>query len=139
MGTLDMAEILLDAYHLADQINESEEVQAYLNLRKKLKEDPEAQKLIREFQKLKERYEEAQRFGIFHPNYHESKNQAESFLKQMRAHPVIGSFLEAEEKLDHLLYQVSSMIARSVSESVKVPVNDMGKGSKKGRKACGDR
>jgi hypothetical protein len=51
--------------------------------------------------------------------------------------PSIRAFLEAEEKLDQLLHAVSLTIARSVSESVKVPSNDPEPGVKKVRHACG--
>ncbi len=139
MGTLDMSEILLDAYHLADQINESEEVKNYLTLKKRMREDPEAQKMIREFQQIKESFEEAKRFGIFHPNYHEVKDRAENYQKKMRSHPVIGAFLDAERKLDLLLYEVSSLIARSVSESIKVPGNELNPGKKRVQGSCGCR
>ncbi|SFI99006.1 Cell fate regulator YlbF, YheA/YmcA/DUF963 family (controls sporulation, competence, biofilm development) [Thermoflavimicrobium dichotomicum] len=118
-----MSEILMDAYHLADQINESEEVKNYLQLKKKLQENEEAQRLIKEFQRVKSLYEEAQRFGIFHPNYHEAKEKAERFQKKLRQHPLISAYLEAEEKLDQLLYEVSATIAHSISETIKVPSN----------------
>lgn len=136
MGTLDMTEILLDAYQLADQINESEEVKTYLHCQKRVQEDPEAQTIIREFQKVKELFAEAQRFGRFHPNYHEAKEQAQSYQKKMRTHPVIGAYLEAEEKLDRLLHEVSLTIAHAVSESIKVPGNETEAGVKK-RRSCG--
>lgn len=124
METLDMASILLEAYQLADKINESPEVKEYLRTKQRLNEDPEAQKLIREFHKVKDLYEEAQRFGIFHPNYHEAKEQAMVWQEKIRMHPTIHSFLKAEEQLDQLLHEVSLTIAHSVSDSVKVPAND---------------
>jgi cell fate (sporulation/competence/biofilm development) regulator YlbF (YheA/YmcA/DUF963 family) len=139
MGSLDMAQLLLEAYELADSINESEEVKRYLACKKRLEEDPEAQSLIRKFQKIKELYEEAKRFGIFHPNYHEAKEQAEAFRNTMRSHPVIRDYLEAEERLDQLLYAVSLTIAHSVSDSIKVPANDPVDGVKKARRqSCRD-
>jgi len=137
METLDMSEILMDVYQLADEINRSEEVKAYLACKKKMQQDPEAQKLIREFQRVKELYKEAQRFGIFHPNYHEAKEKAEAFQKKLCTHPTICAYLEAEEKLDELLYHVSLTIARAVSPSVKVPANDLEPGVKKWRRPCG--
>ncbi|WP_232330819.1 MULTISPECIES: YlbF family regulator [Thermoactinomyces] len=137
MNTLDMTEILLAAYRLADQINNSQEVQHYLECKKRMEEDPEAQKMIREFQKLKDRYEEAQRFGIFHPNYHEAKEAALSYQKKLRQYPVVRDCFEAEERLDQLLHAVSLTIARSVSPSIKVPGNDPEPGVKKLRRACG--
>jgi cell fate (sporulation/competence/biofilm development) regulator YlbF (YheA/YmcA/DUF963 family) len=133
MGTFDMTEILLDAYQLADQINQSKEVQNYLFLQKQVKESAEAQKLMQEFQKAKQLYEEAQRFGIFHPNYHEAKERGEIVQQKLRSHPILGAYLLAEEKIDQLLYQVSSMIARSVSDSIKVPVNDAKRSIKEGK------
>jgi cell fate (sporulation/competence/biofilm development) regulator YlbF (YheA/YmcA/DUF963 family) len=137
METLDMSEILQDAYRLADLIVESEEVRSYLRLKKQMEEDPDAQRLIREFQKMKELYEEAQRFGIFHPNYHEAKEKADAFRRELRSHPVIGAYLEAEEELDRLLHEVSLILARSVSDAIKVPANDPEPGVRRARKSCG--
>lgn len=137
MESLDMTEILLDAYRLADQINESEEVKQYLVLQQQLQADPEAQRFIVQFQQVKERYAEAQRFGIFHPNYHQAKEEARVYQEQMRHHPLIGDFLEAEERLNQLLFQVSSLIANSVSDTIKVP-SDNPQVGKKAKKKCGD-
>ncbi|TCS95016.1 YlbF family regulator [Hazenella coriacea] len=127
MQTLDMTEILLEAYQLADHIKESNEVNHYLACKKRLEEDLEAQKIIQGFQKMKERLEEVQRFGIFHPEYHQVKEEAQVYQERMLAHSIIGDYLEAEKNLDHLLYEVSSMIAHSVSDSIKVPVNEQKK------------
>ncbi|SFX45401.1 Cell fate regulator YlbF, YheA/YmcA/DUF963 family (controls sporulation, competence, biofilm development) [Thermoactinomyces sp. DSM 45891] len=122
MKTIDMTELLSDAYDLADEINKSHEVQCYLNSQAELQEDAEAQKLIREFQKQKELYEETKRFGIFHPNYHEAKQKIEEVQTQLRNNLVIRQFLEAEERLDQLLYQISSTIAKSVSHQIHIPI-----------------
>lgn len=122
-GSLDMSEILLDAYHLADQINESDEVKHYLRLQQELQQSHEAKKLIEQFQKAKELYEETQRFGIFHPDYQEAKEKVKNTYEKLQTHPLIGSFLEAEDRLDQLLYQVSVTIAHAVSKSIKVPTN----------------
>ncbi|MFC7441320.1 YlbF family regulator [Laceyella putida] len=137
METLDMTELLLGAYKLADKINESEEVKRYLECQRRLQEDEEAQRIIKEFQQIKDRYEEAKRFGIFHPNYHEAKEAAFRYQKEMRNHATIRAFLKAEEELDSLLHEVSLMIAQAVSDSIKVPANDPEPGVKKARPQCG--
>lgn len=124
METLDTTELLLGAYQLADQINESDEVKRYLECRRRLQKDPEAQRIIKEFQQIKDQYEEAKRFGIFHPNYHEAKEKALNFQKEMHNHPTIRAFLKAEEELDSLLHEISVVIAHAVSDSIKVPAND---------------
>ena len=78
-----MTDILLDAYQLADMIQESEEVACYLELKKRLQEDQEAQELIYLFQKKKELVEECQRFGHYHPDFRDAKNKARDFQKKM--------------------------------------------------------
>lgn len=118
-----MSEVLMMTYELADEINDSEEVKEYLACKQKLENDLEAQKLIQEFQQIKELYQETQRFGIFHPDYHTAKEKAEMFQEKLRTHPVIGAFLKAEDRLDELLYQVSLTLAQSISPSIKVPTN----------------
>lgn len=135
MKTIDMTELLSDAYQLADEINKSQEVQDYLCSQRKLQEDPEAQRLIWEFQKKKELYEETKRFGIFHPNYHEAKQEAEGFYEQLRNNPLIREFLDAEEKLDRLLYQISHTIAKSVSNQIHIPIPQQ-RTLKQLRKSC---
>ncbi len=121
MATLDMSTILLQAYQLADEINESHEVKEYLNAKHKLDQDPEAQKLIQEFNKAKSKFEEARRFGRYHPDYQETKEQAMALVKKVQEYPSVHACLEKEKRLDQLLHQVSLTIAHSVSKSVKVP------------------
>lgn len=137
MQTFDMTEILLEAYQLADHIKDSHEVNRYLACKKKLEEDQEAQKIIKEFQKIKERFGEVQRFGIFHPEYHKVKEEAQIYQQRMLDHSIIQDYLDAEKKLDHLLYEVSSMIAHSVSDSIKVPANEQKNPKKSIGRKCG--
>ncbi|MFD1396594.1 YlbF family regulator [Kroppenstedtia eburnea] len=140
MQSLDMTELLLEAYRLADQINDSKEVKRYLELKRKIAEDPTAQSLIKEFQKKKDVFEDCQRFGHFHPDYHAAKKEAQQFRRAMKDHPLIGEYLELEEWLDHLLAEVSRRIARAVSDTVKVPINDpreLRKANRNRRNHCG--
>ncbi len=123
MASLDMTDILLDAYQLADAIKSSEEMVRYLEVKKRLEEDQEAQRLIRLFKEKKEKFEECQRFGHFHPDYHDAKKKAHAFQKEMIKYPVIREYLDAEQALDLLLAEVSRTIAYSVSKTIKVPVN----------------
>lgn len=89
-----------------------------------MERDESAQKLIREFQKKKELFEEAKRFGHFHPDYHKAKREARLFKREMEKHPVIGAYLKAEHELDELLFHVSKTIAHAVSPTIKIPSND---------------
>jgi cell fate (sporulation/competence/biofilm development) regulator YlbF (YheA/YmcA/DUF963 family) len=121
MKSLDMYELIDAAHQLADHINQSNEVISYLGLKKTLESDKEAQLLLVAFGKVKEDFEETKRFGIFHPNYHEAKEKMEHSQEQLRTHPIIGEYLQAEQAVEQLLYQVSVQVANSVSETIKVP------------------
>lgn len=119
-----MDEVLSDISQLAERINQSHEAHEYARAHQAMKHDIQAQKLIRRFRIIKDEYEEAQRFGIFHPNYHETKEKAKQFQQSMEQHPTIAAFYHAERQLDYLLHQVSLMLAQSVSDSIKVPSNE---------------
>lgn len=114
-------DLFTDVMELAELICQSGEAQDYLQCKSQLAEDGEATKQIIRFQKIKENYEEAQRFGRFHPNYHEAKKEAQLYQKEMFQHPVIRAYVESEKNLDKLLYEVSFTIAQAVSDEVMVP------------------
>lgn len=124
MASLDMLEVLQEAYDISDSIINSELVARYLEKKRIMEQDKSAQKLIREFQKKKALFEEAKRFGHFHPDYHKAKKEARLFKREMEKHPVIGAYLKAEHELDELLFHVSKTIAHAVSPTIKVAAND---------------
>lgn len=72
----------------------------------------------------KELFEETQRFGHFHPNFHEAKEQVEAVQREMEQIEAVWRFKDAENNLDQMLYEMSELIAHSVSESIKVPSNN---------------
>ncbi|KIL41152.1 regulator [Gordoniibacillus kamchatkensis] len=123
--TLDMAAILMQAYEVGDLINRSQEAADFLYWKQVMEQDPEAQRLIRELEKMKELFEETQRFGHYHPNYHEALDKVRAVERKLDGIPSVARYKEAEDRLDELLYSVSETIAKSVSESIKVPSNKL--------------
>lgn len=121
---LDMSTLLLEAYDLGDRINGSAEVVDYLYWKRRMKEDAEVHRLVREFQRYKDKFEECERFGHFHPDYHAAMDAVRDFQAKMDAHETIRRFKEAESRLDDLLHSVTKMIARSISETIKTPGAD---------------
>lgn len=124
-SALDMSAVLLRAYELGDMILASREVADYLRGRKMVAEDAAAQGLIRRLGQKKDLFEECQRFGHFHPEYHKALNEVEQVQKELDALPSVTFFKNAEDELDELLYEVSASIAYSVSDTVKVPSNKL--------------
>ncbi|WP_438446736.1 YlbF family regulator [Gorillibacterium sp. sgz5001074] len=122
---LDMSALLLGAYELGDMILASGEAADYLQWKKAMAEDPAAQELIRKLQKQKDLFEECQRFGHFHPEYHKAMDAVRAVQEELDGVESVRRFKEAEERLDDLLYEVSETIARSVSDSIKVPTNKL--------------
>ncbi|MFK7695273.1 YlbF family regulator [Paenibacillus sp. HJGM_3] len=121
---LDVTELLSQAYELGDLINGSAEVADYAYWKQQLEADAVAQAALRRFGQLKERFAETERFGHFHPNYHEAMDAAKAAELELEQIESIRRFKEAEARLDELLYTVSETIAYAVSDSIKVPSNN---------------
>ena len=116
-----MAALLLKAYELGDMINRSADAADYAYWKAQLKRDEEAQALIRRFRKAKERFEECSRFGRFHPDYDEAKREAFELKRRLDACDTVRRFREAEQAVDDMLHEIAVLIARAVSDDIKVP------------------
>lgn len=122
--TLDMASLLPAACELGDAILNCRETAEYLRWKREMENDEDARRLMAEMRRRKERFAECERFGHFHPEYHKALEAVRETERELNRIEAVARFKEAEERLDKLLYEVSLIIARSVSESVKVPGND---------------
>lgn len=122
---LDMSAILMQAYEIGDLINISAEVEQYLYWKNEVDTNSEVQALVRAFARKKDLFEECERFGHFHPEYHAAKEAVEKMQLEMEQVEEIRNFKQAEESLDDLLFSVSEMIAHSVSETIKIPSNKL--------------
>jgi cell fate (sporulation/competence/biofilm development) regulator YlbF (YheA/YmcA/DUF963 family) len=123
-NVLDMASLLLRAYDLGDAILQSREANDYLRWKREMEQSEEARRLIREMQKRKEKFAECERFGHFHPEYHKALEAVKETERELEQIEAVARFKEAENRLDELLHEVSLIIARSVSDSIKVPSNN---------------
>ncbi|WP_328284576.1 YlbF family regulator [Anoxybacillus sp. J5B_2022] len=124
VATLERLEILNKAELLGKMIGESEVAEHYRHCWKKLKRDDTAQKLIAQFTKAKERYEEVQRFGKYHPDYHTIMKETREIKRQLDFHETIAAFKKAEKEMQRLLDEISVLIGKAVSEQVKVPTGN---------------
>ena len=121
---MNQMEIVNQTYRLAELILHSSLVENYNQTREQMYADKEAIASIASFKKLKERYEEVQRFGKYHPDYRDIQGQVRVAKKKLEGIPVVAAFQKAEEELDEVLYQVSRMIADAVSPTIKVLSNN---------------
>jgi cell fate (sporulation/competence/biofilm development) regulator YlbF (YheA/YmcA/DUF963 family) len=124
LATLERVEILNQAESLAKMILQSDVAEQYRQCFYKLKQDQEAQKLIAEFVKMKERYEEVQRFGKYHPDYKIVTSEIRKLKRKLDFHDTIAAFKKAENEVQKLLDEISVIIGKSVSDHVKVPTGN---------------
>ncbi len=121
---LDMVQVLLAAYELGDLINQSREVAEYLKWKKIVEASSEIQSKIRILQQKKQLFEECERFGHYHPEYHRALEEVKAAEKELDQFEAVRKYKEAENELDTLLYDMSKTIAHAVSDSIKVPSNN---------------
>ena len=84
----------------------------------------ELQTLIQQFTAMKERYEEVQRFGKYHPDYTTVSMKMRELKRSVDLHDKVAAFKRAETALQKLLDEVSVAIGSEVSSSIKVPTGN---------------
>ncbi|WP_186577574.1 YlbF family regulator [Aquibacillus kalidii] len=121
LATIEIVELLDKSEHIGQIVLQSDVMQEYNNAKRILEEDKEAQQLISTFTKMKDQYEEVQRFGRYHPDYSTIMKDMRATKREMDMNDKVASFKIAERNLQDLLDEVSQIVAFSVSEQVKVP------------------
>jgi cell fate (sporulation/competence/biofilm development) regulator YlbF (YheA/YmcA/DUF963 family) len=124
LATIERLEIQESAEELAAQILQSDIAEEYRRCLYKLKTDKGTQSKIQDFNKMKELYEEVQRFGRYHPDYKRVMMEIRQLKRDMDMDENVANFRRAENDLQDLLDQVSVLIGRSVSDNVKVPTGN---------------
>jgi cell fate (sporulation/competence/biofilm development) regulator YlbF (YheA/YmcA/DUF963 family) len=112
------------AEELAKMILQSDIVEKYQISIYKLRANNETRRKINAFVKIKDRYEEVQRFGKYHPDYKEVMGQIRDTKREMDLDDFVAEFKRAETDLQNLLDEVSVLIGKSVSIHVKVPTGN---------------
>jgi cell fate (sporulation/competence/biofilm development) regulator YlbF (YheA/YmcA/DUF963 family) len=139
LATSERILLLDEANQLSKMIIQSDIVEQYQISLYKLKANKESQRKIQAFVKVKDQYEDLQRFGKYHPDYNKLMRQIRDAKREMDLDANVAEFKAAENDLQNLLDQVSLIIGKSVSEHVKVPTGnpffDSGSGCSTG--GCG--
>jgi cell fate (sporulation/competence/biofilm development) regulator YlbF (YheA/YmcA/DUF963 family) len=124
LATHTSVDILDQADILTNMILESEVFDDYKASKSKLQNNQEAQQLIRQFLKMKENYEEVQRFGKYHPNYTEVSQKTRELKRSVDLNEDVIAFKKAEKELEALLNEISRIVADAVSTMIKVPTGN---------------
>ncbi|MDV6376823.1 YlbF family regulator [Sporosarcina sp. GW1-11] len=118
MRVIDMAE------ELSDMLLRSEVVKTYRDAYDRVYSDADLRKEIITFNKMKEQYEDVQRFGRYHPDYKVIMKEIRLQKRALDLREEVAALRLAENDVQSLLDEIGRMIGQSVSEAVKVPAGD---------------
>ena len=124
LTTMRTVELLDESDHVANMVLQSDVAENYRQCLYRLNKDSHAQALIAEFVKIKEQYEDVQRFGKYHPDYKTITRQVRDVKREVDLHATIAAFKKAENELQKLLDEISVLLGQAVSEHVKVPTGN---------------
>lgn len=124
LTTMRTVELLDESDHVANMVLQSDVAENYRQCLYRLNKDSHAQALIAQFVKIKEQYEDVQRFGKYHPDYKTITRQVRDVKRQVDLHATIAGFKKAENELQKLLDEISVILGQAVSEHVKVPTGN---------------
>lgn len=126
---LDFVDVWELSHRLAHALLVSPEVEEFVAARARLDVDDRALRWQRTLQDARMLYEEAQRFGHFHPNYHEALSRYDDIVRQGERIEAVCTWKHAEQTLAALLHDVGRTIAGAVSPSIKVPYDGLDEAS----------
>ncbi|CAM3087794.1 YlbF family regulator [Filibacter tadaridae] len=124
MMTDEWINIIEQADQLTEMLLTSDVVEAYRKAQDAVYSDAKLAKSIKEFTDMKERYEEVQRFGRYHPDYNIVMKSIRVQKRELDLNEQVAALRIAENDLQQVLDEVSLIIAESVSGSVKAPAGD---------------
>lgn len=122
--TSDWVLILDEADSLSSMILSSTLAETYRQAYQAVYTDKKLVEQINRFNKMKEQYEDVQRFGKYHPDYHTIMKEIRQQKRALDLDERIANLKVAENELQDLLDEISLLIGKTVSEAVKVPVSN---------------
>ena len=123
LATLEIVDILDKSEELGQYILQSDTMKEYNEAKNEMDNDPVAQKLIARFNKMKDKYEEVERFGRYHPDYSTIMKEIRVTKREMDMHDTIAAYKRKETELQGFLDEISQIIARAVSDNIMVPID----------------
>ncbi|MDQ0155889.1 YlbF family regulator [Robertmurraya andreesenii] len=124
LATLERMQILDTSEQLSSMILQSEIVDYYYSCLNNIRRNKETLRKIKAFTEAKELYEEVQRFGRYHPDYQQVMRKIRELKREMDLDEHVAEFKKAENDLQALLDEISTIIGKSVSEHIKVPTGN---------------
>lgn len=122
--TSDWVFILDEIDQLNTMILSSKQMKALHQAHQAVYSDNELVTKIQEFNRMKELYEDVQRFGKYHPDYNRVMKEIRAQKRALDLDERIANLKIAENDYQDLLDEISVIIAHTVSPAVKVSVGN---------------
>ncbi|TAA72097.1 YlbF family regulator [Planococcus salinarum] len=119
--TYEWVQVADSADELSRMILQSEQAEQYRQAYHAVYDNKDLATEIIAFARLKELYEEVQRFGKYHPDYKDVMKRIRVGKRKLDLNEKVADLRLAENELQDLIDQISFIIGRSVSEAVKIP------------------
>lgn len=124
MMTSEWAFILDEVDQLSDMIRQSDVYTALREAQQVVYNDAALVAQIQAFNDMKVQYEDVQRFGKYHPDYKTIMKDIRQMKRALDLDERVSQLRLAENNYQDLLDEVSILIGKNVSQSVKVPVSN---------------
>lgn len=124
MMTSEWAIILDLTDELCEMILSSEPANTLRQAYDAVYSDEQLVKAIAAFGRMKEQYEDVQRFGKYHPDYHTIMKSIRQQKRELDLNDKVSALKLAENDFQDLLDEISLLLGKTVSEAVKVPVSN---------------
>lgn len=120
LATLERVKIIETAEMLGNMINATDIADKYRFYYHKLHQDGRTKAKIEAFVKMKEVYEDVQRFGRYHPDYKQVMRKVRELKRDMDLDENVANFRKAENEIQSILDEISMLIGKAVSANIKV-------------------
>ncbi len=124
MITSDWALILEEVEKLNKMIHSSEQFANLQKAHEAVYTDAELIREIHDFNRIKEQFEDVQRFGKYHPDYQTIMKSIRVKKRALDVNDKVSALRIAENEYQDLLDEIGLLVGKTVSESVKVPVSN---------------
>ncbi|MBC1434615.1 YlbF/YmcA family competence regulator [Paenilisteria rocourtiae] len=124
LATMETLALLDMSDDLASMVLVSAEADRYRECAHQMETSLQTQQRIKRLAKIKEQYDEVQRFGRYHPDYKEVNRLARQYKRDVDMDEHVAAFRQAEMDLQSLLDEISLILADAVSENIKVPTGN---------------
>ncbi|WP_096154755.1 MULTISPECIES: YlbF family regulator [Bacillus] len=124
IATLERLQLVEGAEQLAKMVLQSDIYEDYLRCLYNLRTNKEAMEIVSKFVAIKEKHEEVQRFGKYHPDYRLITKETRDIKRTLDLNETVATFKEAENAIQKLLDEISVLLGRAVSEHIKVPTGN---------------